>query len=131
MDFIIDTLFHIFFAFFWIIGLIIFLVKEKNKKRYVFLIFCIPLLIWTVFSYNHVLKPRFQDVTHYINKDYETIIGKCIVVYRNTKGTTPSFKLENKDYYYNPKFNKIDKDKTYKLMYLPNSKYVIESELLD
>jgi len=76
MDFIIDTLFQIFFGFFWVIGLLVFLVKEKDKKKYAFLIFFIPLLmIWSWFSYTYVLEPRFQDISYYINRDYEVVSG--------------------------------------------------------
>ncbi|KGK90096.1 hypothetical protein DP68_01330 [Clostridium sp. HMP27] len=129
MDFIIDTLFQIFFAFFWVIAFLIFLIKERNKKKYLFLIIFIPLLmIWTAYSYNHVLKPRLKDVSYYMNKDYKTTSGECSNVNTKSKGATPSFVLEGETYYYNPWFNKIHKDKNYKLRYLPNSKYVIELE---
>lgn len=132
MDFIIDTLFQVFFAFFWVIALLVFWVKDKNKKRYVFLIFSIPLLmIWTVYSYTNILKPRFQDISYYINKDYKTTSGKCSNVHVKSRGTTPSFTLDEETYYYNPWFNKIYEGKNYSLKYLPNSKYVIELERLE
>lgn len=132
MDFIIDTLFQIFFGFFWVIGLVIFLVKEKNKKKYAFLIFFIPLLmIWSWFSYTHVLEPRFRDLSYYINQDYEVISGKCSSLDGGGRGVTPSFVLEEEAYYYNKRFNKIYEGENYRLKYLPNSKYVIESENLE
>ncbi|MBU5484600.1 hypothetical protein KQI86_09680 [Clostridium sp. MSJ-11] len=132
MDFVIDTLFQVFFAFFWIIGGLVFLVRVKDKKKYAFLIFFIPLLmIWTGYSYTHVIKPRFRDIKYYINQDYETTSGKCSIVHDGGKGVTPSFVLEEETYYYNPRFNKIYEGKNYRLKYLPNSNYVIESERLE
>lgn len=131
MDFIIDTLFQIFFAFFWVIALLVILIKEKNKKKYAFLIFFSPLLmIWTVYAYTNILKPRFKDISYYINNNYRTTTGKCSNVNVRSKGTTPSFVLEEETYYYNPWFNKIQKEKNYRVKYLPNSKYVIELEEL-
>ncbi|WP_315120522.1 hypothetical protein [uncultured Clostridium sp.] len=132
MDFVIDTLFQVFFAFFWIIGVLVFLVKVKDKKKYVFLIFFIPLLmIWTVYSYTNILKPRFRDINYYINQDYEITSGKCSLVHVGGKGVTPSFVLEEDTYYYNPRFNKVYEGKNYRLKYLPNSKYVIVLEGLE
>lgn len=132
MDFIIDTLFQIFFTFFWIIGLFVFWVKEKNKKKYVFLVLLIPpLMIWTIYSYISILKPRFQDISYYINQNYEIVSGKCNSVHAGTRGVTPSFVLDDETYYYNPRINKIYEGKSYRLKYLPNSKYVIELEGLE
>ncbi|MFD3158774.1 hypothetical protein ACFIJ5_18345 (plasmid) [Haloimpatiens sp. FM7330] len=129
MDFIIDTVFQIFFAFFWIIALVIILIKAENKKKLAPLIIFVPLLmIWTIYCCNSVLKPRFQDISYYINKNYKTTSGKCISVHKG-KGT-PSFVLEKQTYYYNARVNKIYEGKNYRLKYLPNSKYVIKSEVL-
>lgn len=129
MDFIIDTLFQGFFAFFWLIGLVIFLFTEKNKKKYIFLIFLIPPLMgWSIYSYVKVLKPRFKDIGCYIDEKYNVTRGKCTMVHSSTKATTPSFVLDNKTYYYNARVNKIYEGKNYKLKYLPNSKYVLKAE---
>ncbi|MEW9094839.1 MAG: hypothetical protein AB2417_07105 [Clostridiaceae bacterium] len=78
-----------------------------------------------------MLKPRFRDIKYYINQDYETTSGKCSIVDNGARGVTPSFVLEEETYYFNPRFNKIYEGKNYKLKYLPNSKYVIESEDLE
>lgn len=132
MDFIIDTLFQIFFCFFWLIGVLVLLLKKENKKQYVGLIFLVPmLLIWSIYSYTNILTPRFKDVNYYINHDYQTSIGKCTIVNKNSKGVTPSIVLDEKIYYYNPMFNKISEGNSYKLKYLPNSKYVIDAEIIE
>ena len=69
MDFIIDTLFQIFFCSFWLIGVLVLLLKKENKKQYVGLIFLVPmLLIWSIYSYTNILTPRFKDVNYYINQ---------------------------------------------------------------
>jgi len=39
--------------------------------------------------------------------------------------------LNEDTYYYNPRSNKISEGKNYKLKYLPNSKYVIEAEVIE
>ncbi len=136
MDFIVDTLFQIFFAFFWVVVLLVLFIKIKKDKKnkagfLVFLILSPLLMIWTVYSYNHVLEPRFQDIKYYINKDYQITTGKCSSLNNGGKGVTSSFVLDEETYYYNKRLNKIYKDKSYKLHYLPNSKYVIESESLE
>ncbi|MBS4535691.1 hypothetical protein GOQ29_08685 [Clostridium sp. D2Q-14] len=132
MDFVIDTLFQVFFAFFWIIGILVFLIKKKNKKKYIFLILLIPpLLMWTVYSYINILEPRFKDIRYYNNKDYEITSGKCSSVKTNSRGMTPSFILDEDTYYYNPRTKEVKEDKTYKIKYLPNSKYVIDLEVLE
>ncbi|WP_392485941.1 hypothetical protein ACER0A_014285 [Haloimpatiens sp. FM7315] len=129
MDFIIDTAFQIFFAFFWIIALIIIFIKTKNRKNLIPLLLFTPLLIiWSVYCYKSILNPRFKDISYYINKDYKITSGKCSSVHKG-KGT-PSFVLDEETYYYNRRVNKIVEGKSYKLKYLPNSKYVIKSELL-
>ncbi|MBB6631856.1 hypothetical protein [Clostridium algidicarnis] len=136
IDFIVDTLFQIFFAFFWIVALLLLFIKtkkdKKNKGRFlVFLILSPLLMIWTLYSYNYVLEPRFQDIKYYINKDYQITTGKCSSLNDGGKGVTSSFVLDEETYYYNKRLNKIYKGKSYKLHYLPNSKYVIESESLE
>jgi hypothetical protein len=130
MDFIIDTLFQIFFAFFWIIALLVLWIKEKNKMKYALLIFFFPLLmLWTIYSYTNILKPRFRDIRYYTNQDYEIVSGECTIVNSGGRsGITPSFMLEEEIYYYNPRFNKVYEGKNYIVKYLPNSKYAIEVE---
>ncbi|MTI66427.1 MAG: hypothetical protein FH753_07480 [Firmicutes bacterium] len=131
MDFIVDTLFQVFFAFFWIIGFV-FLIKKNNKKEYIYLLILIPpLLIWTGYSYINILKPRFLDIKYYINKDYKVTSGECSNVHPNSKGVTPSFELDEKIYYYMPRGIKVKEGKNFKIKYLPNSKYVIELEDLE
>ena len=132
MDFILDTLFQVFFAFFWIIALLILWIKEKNIRKYAFLLFLVPLLIiWSTYSYTNILKPRFQDIRYYINQDYKTISGKCDSVNNSGRRETPSFTLEEETYYYNPRFNKVYEGKSYRVKYLPNSKYVIKVESIE
>lgn len=132
MDFIIDTLFQIFFCFFWIIGLLILLLKKENRKKYVGLILLIPILIiWSIYSYTNILRPRFKDISYYINDNYEISIGKCTVVNKSSKGVTPSIILNENTYYYNPRSNKITEGNNYELKYLPNSKYVIKAEVIE
>lgn len=131
MDFIIDTLFQIFFCFFWVIGLVIILFDKKNRKKYICLTFLIPLLmVWSSYSYINILKPRFSDISYYIDKNYEVSIGKCNTIKGGSRGMTPSFILDENTYYYNPRFNKISEGNSYKLKYLPNSKYVIDTEII-
>ena len=99
MDFIIDTLFQAFFAFFG--------------------------------SSTNILEPRFRDMRYYVNQDYKITSGKCSIVHAGATGTTPSFVLEKETYYYNPRFNEIHQGQSYRLKYLPNSRYVIELEGLE
>jgi len=47
------------------------------------------------------------------------------------RGVTPSFVLDKEIYYYNKRVNKIYEGESYRLKYLPYSKYVIESENLE
>lgn len=122
---IIVAIFYI-FVIAKIISLIIDIKKNRVKKLWwIMVVIMIPLLTYCMYSF---LIPLCMDLKYAIKGETSYIEGKIEKVYM-LGGLNP-FIIEGKEFTRNPWNFKPKEGETYKINYLPNSKYVVDYELI-
>lgn len=122
---IIETIFFVLILI-KIISLIINLKNKKIQKRWwSIIIILIPLML---FCLNSFLITPYMDFKYAIKG--ETKITQGIVEKVYVSGGTNSFILDGKEFRRNPWSFKPKEGEKYTLTYLPNSRYVVDYELL-